>query len=738
MRYLGLAGLLWAGGIILGAEGAFAAPPPPPPDTDTKTLRLRQATAPIEIDGVAEEAWAAADSTVEFHQLQPYFGKPPSRRTVAKVITTNDALYCLMICYAPQGEIQVNKGVVDQSNGDIVSIMLDTFDDRQTAYKFAVSASGVRADCRLLDDARNRDYSWDGVWTAATTVHDWGYIVEIGIPYKSIKFNPALPSWGLDFDRWQAHNSEDLYWVAYEQNEGQRISKFGRLLLDDFRPGASGLNLEVYPVAIAKTALAGNDTYDSEADVGLDLFYNPSEKLTLQFTANPDFAQIEADPFSFNISRYETFFNERRPFFTEGNEIFRPAGRERNSGFYRPLDLFYSRRIGRILPDGSEVPLIVGTKAFGKAGEWDYGGFYALTGEQSYQIGEETAVEPQASFVSGRVKKRILDNSSVGVLFVGKQSAGRTNGVIDIDGAFRGPTYQLAYQLARSIDDDAGDFAASAGYRSFTDTWIHLVRGNYIGEDFDVSQVGFVPWRGTAALTALTGPVWNMDEGAIRQVMIYAGGSLNYEKADSYTDREAVAGLNLQFRSNWGSEVNISLGKSRDLDVPYTSYQINLSSWLNPSPSWHGNVWGGYSKTYNFSRDYLAFYSWFGSYFGWNALQSLQVGTSYEMFIEGNPGGGVEDITYNARPFFSLTPVNDLNIRVYTDYVFVRSTDKLESVILGLLFSYNFLPKSWIYLAVNEVRDRSDRYDTGGALLPAKMRTASRAAVLKVKYLYYF
>jgi len=283
-----------------------------------------------------------------------------------------------------------------------------------------------------------------------------------------------------------------------------------------------------------------------------------------------------------------------------------------------------------------------------------------------------------------------------------------------------------------------GDFAGSTGFRSVSDSWINLARGRYIGKDFDISQVGYVPWRGTAELVALSGPLWNFDEGALRQILTYAGLFLNYERTDLYTDRSAIIGLNMQFRDNWGYEINFSVARSRDTDILYTSYDVNLSSWFNVSPSWYGNVWGGYSKTYNFSRDYLAFYAWFGSSVGWNALQTLQLGTSYNMFIEGNPGGGVEDITYNARPYFSLTPFNDLNVRVYTDYVFVRSTDKLENVIIGLLFSYNFLPKSWIYFAVNEVRGRSDEYGPAGSLLPARMHVADRAGVLKVKYLYYF
>jgi len=724
--------------LVLLISLVSSAPAAPGPERD-KTLHLRRSVSLISIDGVADPAWDQADSTWEFFQLAPYFNKAPSKRTVAKVLTTPDALYCLMVCYAPPDEIQVNTGVVDQTQGDIVSIMLDTFDDRQTAYKFAVTAAGVRADCRLIDDARNRDYSWDGVWTAATKVYDWGFVVEMEVPYKSIKYNPELAAWGLDFDRWMPKNAEDLYWCAYEQGEGQRISKFGELALDDFRPGSSGLNLEVYPVGIAKSTLVSGDQYHNEADVGLDLFYNPSEKLTLQATANPDFAQIEADPFSFNISRYETFFDERRPFFTQGNEIFRPAGRERNSGFYSPLEIFYSRRIGKLLPDGHEVPLLVGTKAFGRAGDWDYGGFYALTGEQGYTDGDgNQRTEDRASFVSGRVKTRVFDNSTVGVLFVGKQSAGNTYGVLDIDGAFRAPTYQLAYQLARSVENGKGDYAVSAGFRSESDSWVNFIRGRFIGKEFDISQVGFVPWRGTSEFVGLTGPVWNFETGPLMRTFIYLGGSLYYERADAYTDHNAILGWNMQFRENWGYEINIRGGKSRDNNVLYTSYRLNLSGWYNVSPDWYANVWGGYSKTYNFARDFLASYTWGGMAVGWNPLQTLQLGSSYDMFVEGKPGGGVEDITYNARPFFSLTPVNDLNVRVYTDLVFVRSTDRLENVIFGLLFSYNFLPKSWIYFAFNDFRNRGEEFDAGGNLLPSRMHVANRAGVFKVKYLYYF
>lgn len=703
-----------------------------------KILRLRKAPHAVIVDGVIDSAWSRADSIADFVQHQPYHGTEPSRNTTAKLLTTDHALYCVIICRDERENVQRHTGMLDEFAGDVVSLMLDTFGDRRTAYKFAVSASGVRMDCRLLDDARNRDYSWDGVWFSAARIYDWGFVVEMEVPYRSIQYDERLTEWGLDIDRWIPTRTEDVYWCPYEENEGQRISKFGRLVFDDFRPSVKGLNLEVYPVAIAKTEYLGDSEYDFDPNAGIDIFYNPSQRLTFQLTANPDFAQIEADPFAFNITRYESYFDERRPFFTEGNEIFMPSGRERSSGFYQPLELFYSRRIGKKLPDASEVPLLVGTKTFGRISSWEYGGFLALTGEKDYLLDGETHTEPQALFASVRMKRQILDNSSVGLLYVGKNTEDGQTGVIDIDGAFRASDWQLAYQLARSYRNSEGDFASSACLKIAKERWITAIRGRHIGNDFDINEVGFVPWKGTAELTALTGPVWYFDEGNLRQLLIYFGGLLNYEKADAYTDRVGLLGINMQFRNNWGYEVSFLPGRARDLENKYDFYEVDYSTWFNVSPKWNANVSGSFARTYNFARDYLGLFSWTETSVSWRALDMLNLGTSLNLFVEWDPDNRVEDVTFNARPYFSLTPVNNLNMRVYVDNVYVHSTDRVEQVIGGFLFSYNFRPKSWIYLAINEVRDRSDEYDDLGAILPNRMHATDRAMVFKLKYLFYF
>ena len=703
-----------------------------------KKIVLKKVYESINIDGIIDSVWCCADSVQDFIQYNPFYGKDPSQYTMAKVLSTDEALYCLIISKDKTGNVQAYKGTLDDWYGDGVTIDIDTYNDKRTAYEFAVSASGARADCRMLDDGRNKDYSWDGVWFAASKEYDWGYVTEIKIPYKSISYDKKLSEWGIDFQRWMPNNNEDIAWSKYEENEGIRVSKFGELIFNDVKPSTEGMNLEIYPVGLTNVSLQKDGKYKISPTAGLDVFYNPSPSLTYQLTVNPDFAQIEADPYSFNISRYESYFSERRPFFTQGNEIFTPSGKDRNCGFYSPLELFYSRRIGKKLPDGNEVPLLGGTKAFGRIGDWEYGGFLAMTGEEAYTEDGESKTENRATFGVARLKKQIYDNSTMGILLVGRQTKNNFDGVLDIDGAFRQPEWQLSYQLARSFQNNIGDYAFSSGFIMFDKDLMILNRIKYIGDKFDVSQIGYVPWQGTAEWTAIGGPRWFIEEGYVRQILMWAGFGFNYEKVDSYTDRSLLLGYNMQFRDNWGFEIDYNMGKSKDSDQKYNSYNISLSSWFNPSPRWNGNLWGGFSRTYNFNRNYLAAFIWAGNWLQFNISKNFSLGTTNNAWIEKKPDGSVEDVTLNARPFVSFVPINYMNLKIYVDNVYVKSSGHLQSVIVGFLFSYNFLPKSWIYLAYNEVQQREEMFNESGASMGYKMHVTDRASVVKIKYLYYF
>jgi len=262
------------------------------------------------------------------------------------------------------------------------------------------------------------------------------------------------------------------------------------------------------------------------------------------------------------------------------------------------------------------------------------------------------------------------------------------------------------------------------------DSYLIAIRGRYIGDTFDVNQVGYVPWIGTCQVTGLGGPRWYYKEGYISEIVFYAGPHIFYKKAEGYTDHSLLIGMDMSFRTNWGYEIDFVTGYARDKRIDYSPTELDFSMWMNVSPAWDGNIYAGYANhTYNYGRGYVAFFSWVGGQINWRAHNTLTIGTSFESDIEGKPNGNVQEITYNARPYLSLTPVNDLNIRMYIDNVFTASDEKIVRVIGGFLFSYNFSPKSWIYLALNEVQQRKDA---------GNLAVADRAGVLKVKYLYYF
>ena len=698
-------------------------------DNSNKKLLAKKINKEINIDGEIEQIWFSADSVSDYTQFRPYYGKAPTEKTVARVLFSNDALYVLIISYDKAGVTQYKTGMLDDTECDFVSIMLDTFNDKRTAYKFAVSSTGWRIDARMLNDGRGRDYSWDGIWFAAAKQYDWGYAVEMKIPFKSIKYDEKASSWGLDFDRWILAKTEDIYWCKYSEHEGLRISKFGKLMFEnDAVPEIESLNLELYPVALAKTEMTENGKYKTSPHIGFDALYNPSPALTLALTINPDFAQIEADPFKHNISRYETYFSERRTFFIEGTEIFEPEG-----GNYEPLDLFYSRRIGKKLPNGDEVPLILGGKFYGRKSGWEYGALVAATGEKNYSIYDNEYNEPKSLFGVARVKKQILENSTLGGLVVAANDKNGSNIAFDIDGSVRGSDWQINYQFAESFTDSTNGFGGSFGVNKFASTWGAMIKGKYIGDKFNVDKIGFVPWKGTGNLVAVAGPRWFFKSGSIKEMFFYGGGYLNYEEVDDYTDRGLAFGGQVNFRKLMGIGFESIYGKAKDKDVIYNMFQFSGNIWMHFSPKWGLFAYVAYSKTYNFYRDYLGNYLTGvvrGSYL---VLHSLEVGASANAWTEINPNGEIEDVTLNARPFISLIPVNNLKIRVFTDHVFSVSSDRQERFFVGFYFAYNFKPKSWIYFTYNELQER-ENYETA---FPS-MKTVSRDATIKIKYLYYF
>ncbi len=327
--------------------GAPATPGSGPPSsngrlTETPAIQaLRLNGTPIEVDGKLDDApWNDAEPGFGFRVWDPDRGKTPTEETVFKVAYDEDALYFGVACHERDpANVVKNLSRRDQiSDSDLVSIYLDPYLDHTTGYNFRVNPAGVQEDAYMYNDV-DRDPDWNAVWDAETTSDEQGWYTEVRIPFSSIRYKPGdSMTWGLQLYRYMHRRGEDTSWTTWEKEKSGFVSRFGTLT--DISGVPSPRQLEILPYVVSRftdpsVEGAGDEVSDFE-NFGADMKYGVTADLTLNAAFQPDFGQVEADPATLNRSPFETFYEEKRPFFVEGNRFFE----------HPDFTLFYSRRIG--------------------------------------------------------------------------------------------------------------------------------------------------------------------------------------------------------------------------------------------------------------------------------------------------------------------------------------------------------------------------------------------------------
>ncbi|HEX9579784.1 MAG TPA: DUF5916 domain-containing protein [Gemmatimonadales bacterium] len=312
-------------------------------------------TDDIRVDGrLNEPAWARVQPLTGFILREPTEGAPAPDDTEVRFLYTEDALYIGARMH--QRDRTLMRRLVARRDrttpSEQVTVSLDTRQDRRTAYTFAVSVAGVRTDYFHASDFENaRDYSFDPVWEVETTVDSLGWTAELRIPFTQLRFNPVnQQTWGVNVVRNVPGRNEVSYWALVRRNETGWASRMGQLQgIEGIRPSR---RIELAPYLAGNAIRAGSvdaqnpfvDQYEGRLRAGADLKMGLGPNLTLDATFNPDFGQVEADPAEVNLTAFETFFSERRPFFVEGSDLFGQRG------------TFYSRRIGSRPPGSPGAP----------------------------------------------------------------------------------------------------------------------------------------------------------------------------------------------------------------------------------------------------------------------------------------------------------------------------------------------------------------------------------------------
>jgi len=397
------------------------------------------AASAVRLDGEPnDEAWLKAPAITEFVQRDPHEGRQPSHPTEARVLYDREALYVAVRAFdaEPSKIVGILSRRDTDSPSDWVGVIVDSYHDRRTAYEFSVNAAGVKADRYRFNDT-NEDVSWDAVWDVKVTRDDRGWLARFRIPFSQLRFDPVrADTFGLAITRRIGRLNELSTWPLISKSATGIVSSLGELTGLQLAGGHKRLELVPYAVAQvqAQPAAPGNpfvDTRDPGAAFGADVKFALTPGLTLTGTLNPDFGQVEADPAVVNLSAFETYFAERRPFFIEGSGIFR-FDIDCNDGECRGL--FYSRRIGRTPrgvpetpPDGGyawtplQTTILGAAKLTGRAGAFSLGALNAITGEESAKVfsaGVTTrpVAEPLTSYSVARAKREFADQSSLGFM----------------------------------------------------------------------------------------------------------------------------------------------------------------------------------------------------------------------------------------------------------------------------------------------------------------------------------
>jgi hypothetical protein len=341
--------------LFVNAAIAMAVLHPVPLYSAKKVYHTRRinSNAPV-IDGQLDDpAWQTASWGCNFFQKQPYEGAPPSQDTAFKILYDEENLYVGIRAFDTEpGKIVKRMTRRDNRDGDWVEIILDSYFDHRTGFAFSVNAAGVKTDTLISEDGSNWDDSYDPIWYVKTTLDTKGWVAEMRIPLTQLRFGKKENhTWGLHMARFLHRKQETCEWQLIPRKAHGWVSLFGELQgLNGIKPKRP---IELLPYSLGKLQHfeqeEGNPFVtgkSSSAALGLDGKIGITNDLTLDFSVNPDFGQVEADPSEVNLTAFETFFPEKRPFFIEGRNIldYQVSG---GDGPYAWDNVFYSRRIGR-------------------------------------------------------------------------------------------------------------------------------------------------------------------------------------------------------------------------------------------------------------------------------------------------------------------------------------------------------------------------------------------------------
>jgi hypothetical protein len=681
-------------------------------DGDERVTRARRVETPPVIDGVLEEIWFEVEPATAFRQYRPAIGEPAAQDTEVYILYDDDALYFGYVCYEDNMPgLTAGATVRDMymNDDDAVNVMLDANNDRQSAYDFIINWRGVRYDGSIAKDGWLGGGAWDGYWEAETSVGDGAWYCEMALPWSTIHYDRNAGYFGVQFLRFRQATYENTFWSS-DGKFLNRVSTFGRVEGFEnlprprpfkFTPYVTGRGEERFDTPAY--GLEPTDGWEFDPRYGLDAEYRAGAAASVLVTVLPDYAYIEADPAQINLSLSELYLSEKRPFFTEGCELFGTGG-----------DFFYTRRLTEIAG---------GVKVAGRAGPVSYGGLDVL-------LRDDDPNYPSDNFDALRARYDFANGSSVGVMGIGRQERGgevpleegsgedraRYNNVGLVDGAIAFPKrITLAFEGAASgTAGEGGDDLyytldlAHYGLTESGEVWF-----SDTGEDFRADTSFLQPEdRGKRQLGTSLNKEFQINRGGVRSVSpdFYYVHDWNLERS---TVRHYTS-TSVKLMSENDFYVNVYYRGGEDLRYITSGYPAFYNGKYGASAGHRLASWGSFEFGYwrgMWYGDYYHGYYFPGYYIPFPAL-----------VLDGivdvaDPRGGDRSVAANFKATYNLT--EELYWRITLQGESIGRTSSAS-----VLWGWDFLPGSTAYLAYEQRRDSNGHFSL-----------AEQVMFLKVSYM---
>jgi uncharacterized protein DUF5916/cellulose/xylan binding protein with CBM9 domain len=703
---------------------------------DTARLERRlmaiRASGPITLDGLPDEAaWSDAPIASHFLQNDPREGEPATLDTEVRVLYDDDALYFGVFAKDDEpGRIIVSdmKKDFNTNNSDGFRIVLDTFHDSRNGYTFAINPAGAKYDAQMVNEGRERNADWDGIWDVATQVAETGWYAEIRIPFRTLKFEGSdMQIWGLNFERKLRRANEDSYWSPLPRiYDLDRVSMAGTV--EGLRGLRPGMNLRFKPYAATTSSTLQGSRTTGEFDGGLDIKYGVTTGLVWDFTVNTDFSQVEVDEQQINLTRFSLFFPEKRDFFLENSGIFQ-FGSQVQGGNNRQneMRLFFSRRIG-LSDEGEPIPLLAGTRLTGRQGAYSLG----VLNIQQREHGSTLA----ANVTALRLRRDVFAQSDIGAMILSRDEAGpHYNRVAGVDANFRFGYLSLNGYVARTFSPDAPTTASGNAYstRAGIDyenrAWRMQVGHGSIGKRFD-DELGFAPRLGVHNVDAWFGRRLRPAAASkwLRQMQPHWEFDMFTRQHDGGLDSRFI-GYHYNFNFEDGSNAEIGVNQyAEDVPVAFTinratGTQVNTGRYDYPEyfGFWRTNE----SAVLSFNTRYAVGPFYDGYRRNVNFGPSIRLNENFNASVSLQ----LNDIELSTGAFVSklvTTRVNyNFNTKMFFNALVQYNSDNRQWT-SNLRFNVIHRPLSDFFLVYNERRDER----TGQML--------SRAVIAKMTYMLAF